>query len=75
MTQKTDSLQLEFTLTKLGIQLVFSELFQHNSEMLSMLLSTFRVDQYVVYEYHDKPIYLLHKDLIHEGHEKGRGIS
>ena len=56
MTQKTDSLQPEFTLTKLGIQLVFSELSQHNSEMLSMLLSALRVDQYVIYEYHDELI-------------------
>jgi hypothetical protein len=39
-----------------------------------MLFSAFRVDQYVVYEDHDKPIQLLHEHLIHESHEKGRSI-
>jgi hypothetical protein len=54
MTQEWYPLDLEHTLTELGIQLVLSQMLKYNSEVFFLFLHTLRIYQNVVNEHHDK---------------------
>jgi hypothetical protein len=74
MTKKCNFRQSKFTLAEFGIQLVSSELFQYQSQMLLMFFFGLGVNQNVVDKYHNKLIQVFHKHRIHEIHEIGWGI-
>jgi hypothetical protein len=48
---------------------------KHNAEMLFMLFLTFRKDQDVVYEDHDKLVQLFHENSVHQVHEVSGGVG
>jgi hypothetical protein len=54
VTQELNFSQPELALAELRIQLMITQSLKHNAEMLFMLFLTFRKDQDVVYEDHDK---------------------
>jgi hypothetical protein len=54
MTQELNFGQPELALAELCIQLMITQSLKHNAEMLFMLFLTFRKDQDVIYEDHDK---------------------
>jgi hypothetical protein len=54
VTQEMNFGQSELALAELRIQLMIRQLLKHNVEMLFMLYLTFRKDQDVIYEDHDK---------------------
>ena len=62
----------KLTFAELGIQLMFSELLKNQTQMLLMLLSVLRVDQYIMNEHHDELIQKSHKHFVHHVHEIGR---
>jgi hypothetical protein len=48
---------------------------KHNAEMLFMFLLTFRKDQDIVNEDHDKLVQFIHENRIHQVHEVSGGIG
>jgi hypothetical protein len=75
MTQKRDFLHPELTLAELGVQLVLSELPQHDLQVFLVLLCRLGVNQYIVDEDDDTLVQLIHEDLVHHVHEVCRGIG
>jgi hypothetical protein len=75
VTQELNFGQPELTLAELCIQLMITQSLKYNVEMLSMLFLTFRKDQDVINEDHDKLVQLLHKNRVHQVHEVSGGIG
>jgi hypothetical protein len=63
MPKKRDFLQPEITLTKLGIQLMLSQLLQNKSQMLLMFLLSLGVNQNIINKHHNELIQVLHNTL------------
>jgi hypothetical protein len=66
--------QPELAPAELHTQLMITQSLKHNVEMLFMLILTFRKDQDVIYEYHDKHVQLFHENRVHQVHEVSRGV-
>jgi hypothetical protein len=62
MTQEWDFLDPELTFTKLGVQLMLSQVLKYNSEVIFMLFHTLRIYQNVVNEHHDELVQLQHEN-------------
>jgi hypothetical protein len=54
VSEKRDLLQPEITLAELGIQLMFTELLQHQPQVFFMFFLTPIEYQYIINEYHNK---------------------
>jgi hypothetical protein len=54
VTQELNLVQLELALAKLRIELMITQSLKHNAEMLFMFFLTFRKDQDIINEDHDK---------------------
>jgi hypothetical protein len=52
-----------------------SKLLHYQTEMSFMFFFILRADQYIINEYHNKLVQLLHKDLVHQIHKVGQSIS
>jgi hypothetical protein len=52
-----------------------SKLLQYQMEIFFMFFFAHEVDQYVINEYPDKLVQLLHKDLVHQIYKVGWSIS
>jgi hypothetical protein len=74
VAQKFYTIQAEFTLGKLSIELMVSEMLENNAQVLRMLFLIFEIYQDVVNEDHNKLVKFGHEYRIHEIHEVGRGI-
>ena len=75
MSEESNFLQPKLTLAELGVQLMFPELLENQTQMLLMLLFILRVDQYIGNEHHDELIQKFHKHFVHHVHEIGRRVS
>jgi hypothetical protein len=69
------SLQSEFTLSELGIELMVVKSLQDNMKMLLMLFFILGVDQDVINKDHDKLVQLQHEYRVHQVHEMCRSIG
>jgi hypothetical protein len=69
------SLQSEFTLSELGIELMVVKSLQDNMKMLLMLFFILGVDQDVINKDHDKLVQLQHEYRVHQVHEICRSIG
>jgi hypothetical protein len=75
MSMKRNFLQLESTLTELGIELMVTKSLQNNVEILHMLFFTLGIDQDVINDDHDKLVQLRHEYRVHQVHEMCRSIG
>jgi hypothetical protein len=75
MAQKFYCIQPKFTLREFGVQVVVSQSLKNNMKMFGMIFWSFRVDQNVINEDHNKFVEFLHEDGIHEVHKVSWGIS
>jgi hypothetical protein len=75
MSMKRNFLQLESTLTELGIELMVTKSLQNNVEISHMLFFTLGIDQDVINDDHDKLIQLRHEYRVHQVHEMCRSIG
>jgi hypothetical protein len=75
MAQEFYCIQPKFTLGELGVQVVVSQSLKDNMKVFDMIFWSFRVDQDVVNEDHNKFVEFLHENRIHEVHEVGWSIS
>jgi hypothetical protein len=75
VTQELNFDQPELALTELRMQLMITQSLKHNAEMLLMLFLTFRKDQDVIYEDHNKLVELFHENRVHQVHEVSGGVG
>jgi hypothetical protein len=75
VTQELNFAQLELTLAELHIELMITQSLKHNAEMLFMFFLTFRKDQDIVNEDHDKLVQFFHENRIHQVHEVSGGVG
>jgi hypothetical protein len=61
----------KFALAQLGVQPMISKLLQNQIEMFFMSSFILSADQYIIDEYYDELVQLLHKDLAHLIHKIG----
>src|SRR4051812_41108447 len=71
MSEKSNFIQPEFTLTELGIQFVLPKLLNYQTQMLFMFFFALGVDQNVIDEYDNKLVKEFHEHLVHHIHEIG----
>src|SRR3954466_13461257 len=71
MSEKSDFIQLEFTLAEFGIQLMLPKLLKYQTQMLFMLFIALGVDQNVIDENDNKLVKKFHEHLVHHIHEVG----
>jgi hypothetical protein len=75
VTQELNFGQPELALAELRIRLMITQSLKHNAEMLFVLFLTFRKDQDVINEDHDKLVQLFHENRVHQVHEVSGGIG
>jgi hypothetical protein len=75
ISKKRNFLQPENTLAEFGIEAMIPKSLQNNAEMSCMLFFTFRIDQYVINEDHDKLVQLRHEYRVHQVHRICRSIG
>jgi hypothetical protein len=64
VTQELNFTQPKLTLAELHIELMITQSLKHNAEVLFMFFLTFRKDQDVINEDHDKLVQLFHEKFI-----------
>jgi hypothetical protein len=69
VTQKFNSLQPKLAFGEFGVQVVVSQSFKNNMEMVRMIFRIFGINQNVINEDHNKFVEFLHEDRVHEIHE------
>lgn len=69
MTQKSNSLQPEFTPQKLNIQILIFQGLQHDKEVIDKIHLTFGIQQNIIYKHDDEQIQKLMKNPIHQVYE------
>jgi hypothetical protein len=69
VTQEWDFLDLELTLTELGIQMMLLQTLKYNSELIFMFFHTLRIYQNVINKHHNELVQLRHENWVHEVHE------
>jgi hypothetical protein len=75
VTQELNFAQPELALAELCIKLMITQSLKHNVKMLFMFFLTFRKDQYVVNEDHDKLVQFFHENHVHQVPEVSGGIG
>jgi hypothetical protein len=75
VTQELNFAQPELALAELRIELMFMQSLKHNAEMLFMFFLTFRKDQYIINEDHDKLVQFFHENRVHQVHEVRGGVG
>jgi hypothetical protein len=75
MAQELHFINPEFTLAKLHVKLMVSQLLKHDSKMLFMFFRTLRIYKNVANENYCKLVQLRHEYGVHEIHEVCQRIS
>jgi hypothetical protein len=75
MTQELNFAQPKLALAELRIELMITQSLKHNEEMFFMIFLTFRKDQDIINEYHDKLVQFFHKNRIHQVHEVSGAVG
>jgi hypothetical protein len=75
VTQELNFAQPELALAELCIELMIMQSLKHNAEMLFMFFLTFRKDQYIINEDHNKLVQLFHENRVHQVHEVRGGVG
>jgi hypothetical protein len=75
VTQELNFAQPELALAELRIELMIMQSLKHNAEMLFMFFLTFRKDQYIINEDHDKLVQFFHENRVHQVHEVRGGVG
>jgi hypothetical protein len=75
VTQQLNFAQPELALAELCIELMITQSLKHNAKMLFMFFLTFRKDQDIINEDHDKLVQFLHENRIHQVHEVSGGVG
>jgi hypothetical protein len=75
VTQELNFGQPELALAELRIRLMITQSLKQNAEMLFMLFLTFRKDQDVINEDHNKLVQIFHENRVQQVHEVSGGIS
>ena len=75
IAQKDHLRSEEMTLLKVSIKLLFGQNGEHLMEMLSMILLTSAIDEYIIKIDNNKSVNHRFEYLVHQSHEGARGIS
>jgi hypothetical protein len=74
VVQKFYTIQLEFTLGKLSIELMVSKTLENNVHVLSMMFLILGINKDVINKNHNELVKIGHEYRIHKIHEVGRSI-
>jgi hypothetical protein len=74
VAQKFYTIQPEFTLGKLSIELMVSKMLANNVQVLSMIFLVLGINKDVINKNHNELVKFKHEYRIHEIHEVGRSI-
>jgi hypothetical protein len=72
---RSNTIQSEFRLGKLSIELMVTEMLENNVQVLSMIFLILGINKDVINKNHEELFKLGHEYRIHEIHEVGRSIG